>query len=257
MNNFFAKTISGLIVVLMFSSVAFAEMIVAGPDDYNFYEPEAGVYYERDGRYYRESTAPGYQLAWHTTDDWQRLGDSSRTNDGVEWSVDGGLTWGHDTMHVGTSVIFRYDFQRTDDGLHTYDQLKSWIDWNGDKDWDDEGEQLIALRWDQWNWEEPDSVRPEGFDNVRRNAGESVNLIQQYFYADVIVPDWAMVGETWMRTRVHCNHIRFDDTTAYGHLNQGEVEDYAVQIATPEPSTFILLGAGLLGLVCVGRRRKA
>lgn len=241
MNRFFFNIILGIVAVLLTSGVALAEVV------------DSGVYYDRSKTGVSSSTAPGYESAWHTTDDWQRLGDEWLVRDGVDWSVDGGTTWGHEAVHRGTTVVFRYDFQRTDDGLHNYDQLKSWIDWNNDKDWDDVGEQLIATQWFQWNQSEP---RPDGFDNVRRDAGLPVNLIQEYFYAEVTIPVWATLGETWLRARVHCNHTAFANTTPYGKLTQGEVEDYAVIIASPEPSTFILLGAGLLGLGFAARRRR-
>jgi hypothetical protein len=250
MNNIVTKIVLGLLAVLLISSVAFGQTIEADPSDYTL-----GTPYVRDFSYSREGTAPGYDAANHTTDDWQRLGNSSLINDGVAWSIDNRKTWGTDAvMHQGTTVTFRFDFQRTDDGIHTYDQLKSWIDWNGDKDWDDAGEQIIAVKW--WQWDQDLETRPENFSNTRRNNGEDVNLIQKYFYAQMVVPTWASLGETWIRTRVHCNHVSFENTTAYGELNQGEVEDYRVIIASPEPSTFILLGVGLLGFGFMARRRR-
>jgi len=241
MNKLLFQVLLGFAVILLASGAALADVV------------DTGVYYDRSKTGVSMSTAPGYESAWHTTDDWQRLGDEWLVADGVDWSVDGGYTWGHDTIHLGNDVIFRFDFQRTDDGLHTYDQLKSWIDWNGDKDWDDEGEELIAMQWFQWDQSGP---RPDGFDDVRYDAGLPVNLIQQYFYAEVTVPVWATLGETWLRARVHCNETAFNGVSAYGKLTQGEVEDYRVIIASPEPSTFILLGAGLLGLGLAARRRR-
>lgn len=251
MNKLLFQFLFGFAVILLASGSAMAEVV------------DSGGYYDRSASGVNMSTAPsdkGYESAWHTTDDWQRLGDTwqvgddpNRIFDGVDWSVDGRQTWGHDTIHVGSTVVFRYDFQRTDDGLHTYDQIKSWIDWNSDGDWDDMGEELIAEQWYQWD---QSKARPDGFNNVRYNAGDPVNLIQQYFYAEVTVPVWATLGETWLRARVHCNETSFNNVSAYGGLTQGEVEDYSVIISTPEPSTFILLGAGLLGLGFTARRRR-
>ncbi|QGY39677.1 PEP-CTERM sorting domain-containing protein [Pseudodesulfovibrio cashew] len=217
--------------------------------------PELTVEYIRTatGAEASVSTAPGYTQVSHTTDYWQRLGNQWLVNDGVDWSVDGGASWGHDVMHWGHSVIFRFDFQRTDDGLHEYDQLKSWIDWNGDKDWDDAGEQLIAEKWYQWD---PSEEKPFYFDNYRLDNGLPVNLIQQYFFAEVVVPDYAVLGETWLRARVHCTETPFEDFSWDNNVTQGEVEDYAVIIASPEPSTFLLLGAGLLALLWAGARRN-
>jgi len=200
--------------------------------------------YERSPKGKNTSTAPGYGKTWHTIDHWQRLGSKWKIRDGVDWSVDGGKTWGFRNLTRGSQVIFRFNFQRPESGSHKYDQLKSWIDWNGDKKWNNKSEGLIATK--IFKKHQRPGYREDG-----------LSLYQKYFYAQTTVPIWASLGETWLRARVHCDDTPFNKHTPYSKMTQGEVEDYSVTIVTPEPSTFILLGAGLLGLVGLSRRRKA
>jgi len=187
---------------------------------------------------YEYSDADGYGTAKHKTGRWQRLGTAynkeyspqvnDTSDDGVFWSVDGGSTWGHDDLSIGNSVTFRFDMTRSLDGIHQYDQLKAWVDWNGDKDWNDAGEQVIAEQWFK---------------------ADDAGITSKSFEATYIVPDYASIGETWLRARVHCDHVSFADHNPYTYMSQGEVEDYQMNIsAVPVPSAIGLVGFGIIGL---------
>lgn len=92
------RTICMTTLAIMLSGTAAFALVI---------EPEL---YDRSATGISEGTAPGYERAWHNTDNWQRLGDVWLTNDGVDWSTDGGLTFGHKAIHVGSNVMFRFDF---------------------------------------------------------------------------------------------------------------------------------------------------
>ena len=123
---------------------------------------------------------------------------------------------------------------RSNTGTHPYDQLKAWVDWNGDKDWDDAGELIIGEKW------------------IKDNNS---NILNKVFTKTLVVPDYTTLGETWLRARVSCHHTSFEDSTPYGHMWQGEVEDYAINTsAVPVPSTLALVGLGMAGIRRFKRR---
>lgn len=103
--------------------------------------------------------------------------------------------------------------------------LNAWMDFNGDGYWDDPEEQIFIA--------EPLSVK--------------TNLLR------FDIPDNASLGDTYARFRVStAQGISF-----FGDGGFGEVEDYKVTISdssVPVPSSIIMLGIGLLGLV--GFRRN-
>jgi hypothetical protein len=198
---------------------------------------------------YDYSDAPNYDKAYHATNQWQMLGtkwdketsplNQDTSDDGVFWSTDGGKTYGHDDLTIGQGVIFRFDVTRSLSGDHQYDQLKAWIDWDGDKVWDNTAEQIIALQW---------------FKHVKKQDDK---ITRKSFYTGIIeVPQYAHIGETWLRARVSCDHVKFEDTTPYGYLWQGEVEDWKVNIHAPLPPSVWLFGSGLVGLIGLRRFRK-
>ncbi len=199
-----------------------------------------------DAKRFDFGDAPGYGNAKHRTNQWQQLGSlwdresSPRINDhddGVFWSTDGGATWDNPDLAIGSEVVFRFDMWRSSTGRHDYDQIKAWVDWNGDNVWDNVGENILAEKWMKDN-----------------NSG----INNKSFYATLLVPEYAAIGETWLRARVSCDHTSFKNTTPYGKLWQGEVEDWKLNVApVPEPSTMILLGSGLIGVYSLRRRENA
>lgn len=214
--------------------------------------------------------APGYGTAWHSTPEWQQLGDGwdaesgprmfDLFDDGVDWSVDGGANWGHFDLTIGQQVIFRFDMRRSPYGNHDYDQIKAWIDWNADLVWDNTPGNSEIILSEQWWKTNPDpGLATKYDDNFWLNsyaANGNMNVInpgaqlQKFFEVPMIVPDDAALGAIWLRARVHCWNIPFDTITPYGRASQGEVEDYQLTVAptvvpVPTSSALVLSAIGL------------
>lgn len=51
------------------------------------------------------------------------------------------------------------------------------------------------------------------------------------------------------------SHIYRLETSAYGDADRGSVKA-TMSLGVPEPSTMLLLGFGLIGLACIGRKRR-
>jgi hypothetical protein len=111
----------------------------------------------------------------------------------------------------------------TDDVLDAF--LNAWVDFNGDGDWDDDGEQIFT----------------------------DVSLIAGGNPLSFLVPAGATPGDTYARFRLDSG----GGLTPYGLANDGEVEDYVVRIvATPEPATLSLVALGLIVSAAFRRPRK-
>ncbi|MCP4011098.1 MAG: PEP-CTERM sorting domain-containing protein [Proteobacteria bacterium] len=218
------------------------------------------------------SDAIGYGQASHGTGEWQWLGDTwtaenaplanDSSDDGVWWSTDGGTNWGHGDIFAGQEVTFRFDMHRAAYGRHEYDQLKAWIDWDGDKAWDNVNEEIIATQWFKNTIEDGNTKFADNVwrDSLAANNGDNVlnptAVLFKQFYATLVVPEDAYIGETWLRARVSCTHTSFNNTNPYGRLWQGEVEDWALNVRpVPEPGTLFLIGTGILGIVSLSRKR--
>ena len=225
---------------------------------------------------YEYSDAPdAYGNVRHVTGEWQRLGeawdnessaltiDNDASDDGVVWSVDGGLTWGNETLFSGQEVMFGFEFTRAGYGRHAYDGLNAWVDWNGDNIWDDD-ESIIDIQWDKGDWGDTSGTRIA--DDTYWN----------YYYANnhtVINPEAELtafftteaftvtdeIDTLWLRARVACSssiHNAGGSITPYNNIHQGETEDWQIAVnPVPEPGTMILVGMGLLGLARTGRKR--
>ena len=198
------------------------------------------------------STAPEYAPASHGSPLWQQLGSSPTVNDGVTWSINGGA-YGNATLAAGELVTFKFDMYKKEWGIHAYDAIKVWIDWNNDKDFTDTGEMILSDKWNLWT----DSRNP----NPRGDS--SANLLTS-FYTTFVIPANA-TGEFWLRARVACSESIGDGAgtgnmsglTPTGYLSQGEVEDWKLTVSpVPEPSTILLLGLGLGGVAIMRRRLK-
>ena len=217
---------------------------------------------------------PPYGEASHQTAEWQMIGSSNTADDGVWWSTDGGANWGHDSVHVGDQIRFKFELWSAGYGNHTYDQIKSWIDWDQSGDWyntsifdpvDPASEVIIADRFfkvatdasgnaipSSWNISFHDDSSFDDTDRANYNAAHATTT--DFLTNDFLITD-AMIGEVWLRARAQCWHVPFDTMTPTGNLWQGEVEDWSITVnPAPEPATMLLLGSGLFGLA--GFRRK-
>jgi len=240
----------------------------------------------------------GYGVACHQTDRWQSLGDDwdrdnlsdasntgndDATDDGVTWrtSSDNGATWTDygtgSAVTQGDLVEFRFEFTRSNDGWHQFDELKTWVDWDQDVSWSNADEVVTNVRWaknenaDDTYVGGPTFADQTDHKNYCYANGQTwngdlktcnSNDTFRVFTEQVQVPLDAALGETWMRARVVCENSLTNYSPnfvmdATGYQDQGEVEDYAITVLAkrndppvqvPEPSGLLLLATGLFFL---------
>ncbi|MCG8566109.1 MAG: GEVED domain-containing protein [Desulfobacterales bacterium] len=198
------------------------------------------------GAVYDYGDAQGYDGARHQTGQWQRLGyrwdressplanDSS--DDGVKWSVDGG-DWGNsESVSVGQTIQFQFDFRRAKSAAHKFDQLGVWMDWNGDRDWKDDDERLTLYTDSSASFYDntEDNYNKDHYAGAFGYGGTwareaNVSDLNKFFYSETFeIPNG--VDVLWLRARVVCSSSIYNLADGFEfdpHVNlvQGEVED--------------------------------
>ena len=204
-------------------------------------------------------------------------------DNGVRWRIandDGKFTgrYGKPELTRGQAVQFRFNVTRSDQGSHKFDELKIWVDWNGQDGFNNNGIGTAGseiLYNAKWHKDQDKNDKSEGEMNYSGNSQNYNHDIKAYNNSDTFrsyhlittIPDTALIGDTWMRARIVCenslsNYTDNMNLISTGYQDQGEVEDYKLTInarpptPVPEPTTLFVFGTALIGLVLSRKKAK-
>jgi hypothetical protein len=227
----------------------------------------------------QESTNTSWNAALSQSADTTNGNGTVDTGDnGVTWRVKGTTDWGRNAnITQGDILEFKFVVQRATSGNHEFDELKAWVDWNGNGSFaNDKSETLINEKWykvDQHGGLNLDGTTKSYNNDWKVLNGAAKNTIYNsldsiaIFKTEMQVPVTAALGRTWMRARIACENsiTTYTDNmnlTATGYQDQGEVEDYRFNISArpptpvPEPTTLFVFGTALIGLVLSRKKAK-
>ena len=167
----------------------------------------------------------------------------------------------------GQAVQFKFTVTRSDEGNHKFDDLKVWVDWNGQDGFNNNdigksgSEILYNAQWYKHQDKKDYTNSNSGNANSDLSVDNNKDTYRRYILETAIPLD-AMIGDTWMRARIVCenslNSYSEDmNLLATGYQDQGEVEDYKLTInQVPEPTTILVFGSALIGLVLSRKKTK-
>ena len=114
-----------------------------------------------------------------------------------------------DFTDMSTDLIIgeTYEFSVTNGNTHSYDQCIIWIDWNGNGDFSDDGEEVYR----------------------------SEIQYQEVYSGHITVPENLTPGPVRIRIRLHYNRSGYNpNDSPCGLSGYGEVEDYAINLISPD-----------------------
>jgi hypothetical protein len=217
------------------------------------------------------STNNGWNADFSQNDDTNKRNKDTGDN-GVRWRVanDDGTFSGkyrQPELTQGQAVQFKFTVTRSNEGNHKFDELKVWVDWNGQDGFNNNdigksgSEILYNAQWYKHQDKKDYTNSNSGNANSDVSVDNNKDTYRRYILETAIPLD-AMIGDTWMRARIVCenslNSYSEDmNLLATGYQDQGEVEDYKLTInQVPEPTTILVFGSALIGLVLSRKKTK-